>query len=141
MYLFRKERNMRTKDLLTIWGAPEPPRLTPKQISIRVPILVSAKISALMDLYPKRTKTDIIGDLLISAVEMLEKELPMTMNSDEHASRPGDSEVQYGYFGMRKNYFELAKKHLRKMEKEAHIKEPMEFSYPDLYPESDFKWK
>jgi hypothetical protein len=30
---------------------------------------------------------------------------------------------------------------LRKMEKEAHIKEPIKFNYPDIYPESDFKWK
>ena len=132
---------MRTKDLLTIWGAPEPPRLTPKQVSIRVPILVSAKISALMDLFPRKTKTDIIGDLLISALEKLEEEIPMIMNVDEHESWPGESEVHVGYSGMRKNYFKLAEKYLRKMEKEAHIKEPLEFSYPDLYPESDFKWK
>jgi len=133
---------MRTKDLLTIWGAPEPPRLTPKQVSIRVPILVSAKISALMDLFPRKTKTDIIGDLLISALEKLESELPMQMNHDDSMYVPQvDSEVQYGYFGIRKDYFELAKKYLRKMEKEARIKEPLEFSYPTHYAESVFKSK
>jgi hypothetical protein len=141
IYIFlRKERIMRTKDLLTIWGAPEPPRLTPKQVSIRVPILVSAKISALMDLFPRKTKTDIIGDLLISALEKLENELPMIMDSHDEVLWPS-GEICYGYLGMRKNYFELARKYLRKMEKEAHIKEPLEFSYPTVYAESEFKWK
>ena len=135
---------MRTKDLLTIWGAPEPPRLTPKQVSIRVPILVSAKISALLDLYPKRTKTDIIGDLLTSALEKLEDEIPMYM-SKERGEGPiyvdDLGKEMSEYCGPRSDYFKLTEKYLRKMEKEAHIKEPMEFTYPAIYPESDFKWE
>jgi hypothetical protein len=138
----RKEWDMKTNDLVTIWGAPEPPRLTPKQVSIRVPILVSAKISALLDLFPRKTKTDIIGDLLTSALEKLDHELPMTMDpSDEHESWPQDGDRCFGYYGMRKDYFELVKKYLREMEKEADVKEPMEFSYPEAYAESDFKWE
>ena len=133
---------MKTNDLLTIWGAPEPPRLTPKQVSIRLPILVSAKISALLELYPKRTKTDIIGDLLISALEMLENELPMNVvitGYDHGTNELG--EPQHEYFGTRKEYFNLTEKYLREMEKEADVKEPMKYSYPDFYAESDFKWQ
>jgi hypothetical protein len=133
---------MKTNDLVTIWGAPEPPRLTPKQVSIRVPILVSAKISALLDLFPKKTKTDIIGDLLTSALEMLENELPMIMDSSEaRGYGPGDRDIYYGYYGMRKDYFRLVEEYLREMEKEAEVKEPMEFSCPGVYLESDFKWE
>jgi hypothetical protein len=133
---------MKTNDLVTIWGAPEPPKLTPQQISIRLPILVSAKISALMDLYPKKTKTDIISDLLISALEMLENELPMNIvNTGYDPGRNELGEPQHEYFGTRKEYFNLTEKYLRKIEKGAHIKEPMTFSYPDCYPKSDFKWE
>lgn len=132
---------MKTNDLLTIWGAPEPPRLTPKQVSIRVPILVSAKISALLDLYPKRTKTDIIGDLLTSALEMLEKELPMHKDSSDPDGFERDGNAYFGYYGIRKDYFQVTEKYLRKMEKEAHIKEPMAFSYSSAYLEDDFKWE
>jgi hypothetical protein len=132
---------MKTNDLLTIWGAPEPPRLTPKQVSIRLPIVVSAKISALVDLYPKRTKTDIIGDLLTSALEMLEKEIPMQKDASVPHWLEEGGEVHLDYFGMRSDYFKLTEKYLRKMEKEAHIKEPIKFNYPAVYPESDFKWE
>jgi hypothetical protein len=132
---------MKTNDLLTIWSAPDPPRLTPKQLSIRVPMLVSAKISALLDLYPKKTKTDIIGDLLITALEMLEKELPMYKESRDPDGFESDGEAYFGYCGIRKDYFQITEKYLRKMEKEAHIKEPMTFSYPSAYMEDDFKWE
>ncbi len=141
---------MKTNDLLTIWGAPEPPKLTPKQVSIRLPIIISAKISALLDLYPKRTKTDIIGDLLTSALEILEKEIPIQKDFEKYfekeLSEPYDypepgGKVYFGYSGKRKDYFQLTEKYLRKMEKEAHIKEPMAFSYPSGYLEDDFKWE
>lgn len=136
---------MKTNDLLTIWGAPDPPRLTPKQISIRLPILVSAKISALLDLYPKKTKTDIIGDLLISALETIEKEIPMQKDMQRELEEPlcpeEDGKVYFWYSGKRKDYFQLTEKYLKKMEKEAHIKEPIVFSYPDSYSEDDFKWE
>ncbi len=131
---------MKTNDLLTIWGAPEPPRLTPKQISIRLPMVVSAKISALLDLYPKKTKTDIIGDLLISALEKLEDEIPMNRDVNDHLYNPDEGIDYYGFTGMRKQYFELTEKYLREMEKEANIKEPMQFSSSFVCPESDFKW-
>lgn len=134
---------MKTNDLVTIWSAPDPPRLTPKQLSIRVPMLVSAKISALLELYPKKTKTDIIGDLLITALEMLEKELPMNMLTEgkEPVSFDELGEGLFMYFGTRKDYFQLTEKYLREMEKEAGVKEPMKYSYPDYYSESDFKWQ
>jgi hypothetical protein len=131
---------MKTDDLLTIWGAPDPPRLTPKQVSIRVPMVVSAKISALLDLYPKKTKTDIIGDLLTSALEKLEDEIPMNKDVNDHVFDPDQGIHYLGFTGMRKDYFNSVEKYLRKIEKEAGIKEPMQFTSSFTYPESDFKW-
>jgi hypothetical protein len=130
---------MKTNDLLTIWGAPDPPRLTPKQVSIRLPMLVSAKISALLDLYPKKTKTDIIADLLTSALEKLEDEIPMYRDVDQSPVR-NEGEYSFEFVGMRKDYFNLVEKYLREIEKEADIKEPMQFTSSFTYPESDFKW-
>lgn len=60
---------MDPKDLVKVWDAPDHSRLTPKQISIRLPILVAAKISALCDLYPRTTKSQMIGDLLAISVK------------------------------------------------------------------------
>ena len=67
---------MEPRDLLTVWDAPDHSRLTPKQWSIRLPIQVAARINALCDLYPRKTKTEIIGDLLATALEQLASALP-----------------------------------------------------------------
>jgi len=129
---------MKTKELPTIWGTPEPSRLTPKQLSIRLPILVSAKIQALCDLFPRKTKTEIIGDLLDSALEALEDELPMTKGEQSDY----DEQLQEAIFvaaGIRGKYLRLTKKYLKELEKEADVKEPMEFCSEWTYSENEFK--
>jgi hypothetical protein len=67
---------MEPRDLLKVWDAPDNSRLTPKQWSVRLPIHVAAKICALCDLYPRKTKTEIIGDLLATALDQLTEALP-----------------------------------------------------------------
>jgi hypothetical protein len=109
---------MKTKDLITVWGAPEPPKLTPKQMSIRLPITVAAKISALCEMYPKKSKTEIISDLLTAALEQLELDLPVdndecyvyVAEKDENSS-PGA------------RYYTLARQHLHALEEELGIAE------------------
>ena len=66
---------MQSKDLVKLWNAPDNTRLTPKQKSIRLPLHVAAKISALCEIFPKKTKTDIIGDLLATALDDVEEGL------------------------------------------------------------------
>jgi hypothetical protein len=67
---------MDPRDLVKVWDAPDNSRLTPKQWSIRLPIQVAAQINALCALYPRKTKTDIIGDLLATALAQLAEALP-----------------------------------------------------------------
>lgn len=113
---------MNTKDLITIWGAPESPRLTPKQISIRLPITVSAKISALCELYPRKPKSEIIGDLLNSALDELENNLPYK-ESDEQIGEDRNGDPIYSIYGMRTRFQELTEKYLRALEEELGITE------------------
>ena len=125
--LLRKELSMNANELITIWGAPEPPKLTPKQLSIRLPILVSAKISALCELYPSKTKTEIIGDLLTTALDELEKAFPRIQGRQleyypEHGEIPAWEDA-----GVRPDYLRLTEKYLRELEKEAEVTEPMPF--------------
>jgi hypothetical protein len=115
---------MKTRDLITVWDAPDAPKLTPKQISIRLPIIVSAKLSALCDLYPRKTKTEIIGDLLTTALEQIEEEFPRVKGRLENESEEG---AVYEDVGKRNRYLKLTEKYLRELEEEAGIKEPMEF--------------
>lgn len=116
---------MKPNELTTIWGAPEPPKLTPKQLSIRLPILVSAKISSLCELFPRKTKTEIVGDLLTMALDQLENSfLPVR----GECLGPGeDGELCYEDIGIRADFLRLTEKQLRELEKEAGTEEPMQF--------------
>lgn len=62
-------------DLLKLWGSPDDSKLMQKQWSIRLPIHLAAKISALCVMYPQQTKTEIISDLLATAIDQLEAAL------------------------------------------------------------------
>ena len=80
---------MEPRDLVKVWDAPDHSKLTPKQWSIRLPIQVAARINALCDLYPRKTKTEIIGDLLATALEQLAAALPGEPRNAAAPSRYG----------------------------------------------------
>lgn len=117
---------MKANELMTIWGAPEPPKLTPKQLSIRLPILIAAKISALCELFPKKTKTEIIGDLLTVALEQLQNSFSPVQG--EHVGTDQEGDLCFEDLGIQSDFLRLTEKQLRELEKEAGIEEPMEFN-------------
>lgn len=129
---------MDPKDLVKVWDAPDHSRLTPRQISIRLPILVAAKISALCELYPRSSKSKMIGDLLATALDEVEQSLPSKkgrflydlpeppaedMMGEESRTV---SEPVYEDVGLKGRFQTLTEKYLRELEKEAGIKEPLE---------------
>lgn len=67
---------MKASDLVTIWSAPDNSRLTPKQYSFRLPVHVAAKLAALEELYPAKSRTQLVGDLLAAALLEVEREIP-----------------------------------------------------------------
>lgn len=112
---------MQTKDLVKLWTAPDNTRLTPKQMSIRLPLHVAAKLSALCEMFPKKTKTEIIGDLLATALDDVAEGLssePYFEEEDE--ARGAYPELSWGD---RRRYDELVKKHLEQMEIEDKAEE------------------
>jgi len=66
---------METKHLLRNWIGPDNSRLMRNQTSMRLSVHVAAKISALCEIFPQRSKTQIINDLLSTAVDELERSL------------------------------------------------------------------
>ena len=101
---------METKHLLKTWTGPDNSRLMRNQTSMRLSIHVAAKISALCDMFPQRTKTQIINDLLSTALDELGSGLV-----DNHPWE--DSEEGLGNLPTQKtNYDKLVEKHLRDIE-------------------------
>ena len=113
---------MEPKDLVKIWTAPDHSKLTPKQISLRLPIQVAAKISALCDMYPRKTKTEIIGDLLATALDQLEQTLEMKGTGKSHYVPEVDEEIFEHYVGPGATFFDLTQKYLKELEAEIEAK-------------------
>jgi len=128
---------MNPKDLVKVWDAPDNSKLTPKQISIRLPILVAAKINALCDIYPRKTKTEIISDLLSTSLDQLEEGME-SFTGSVIGLAPGDYGEDVPYFemeGLRARFLHQTLHKLRELEKEAGITEPMEFTIPCILGE------
>lgn len=106
---------MEPQDLIKIWGAFDNKRLCAKQFSIRLPVHVAARISALCDMFPGKTKTDIIADLLASALDQLEKSLPQYQSDEEEEF---DGHKFFPIYGPKVEFRNLANEYYIELEKE-----------------------
>jgi hypothetical protein len=115
---------MEAKHLTSLWGAPDNSRLTAKQSSFRLPVHVAAKLAALADLYPSKTKTQLVGDLLAAALAEVEKALPgypgRFFDNDE------DGKPMYEEEGPAQRFRDLSNKYYIELEKELGNEEPGE---------------
>ena len=118
---------MEPQDLVKVWDAPDNSKLTSKQLSIRLPILVAARISALCELYPRKTKTEIIGDLLSTALDQLVTAIP-SIDGQLLGVDPDTNEPYYDEIGPRGRFYTLTDKYLKELENEAEVKEPAPMS-------------
>lgn len=67
---------MKIKALAQCWEQQAKATLTTDEYSLRLPVEDAAKITALAEMYPKRTKNEIIGELLSAALDELETSFP-----------------------------------------------------------------
>ena len=134
---------MKTQHLHDMWSGPDNSRLTSKQFSFRFPTHIAAKIAALADLYPQKNRTQIVADLLTSALDDLEKNLPQALGYplDEQseydqqmlADHLGEEyEPLYHLGGTRGKFRDLANEHYQELEKELG-NESAERLYPVHY--------
>ena len=101
---------MESKHLLRTWVGPDNSRLMRNQTSMRLSVHVAAKISALCEMFPQRAKTQIINDLLSTALEQLENSLEDTHPWEESEEGLENLPTQ------KTNYQALVKKHLEEIE-------------------------
>jgi hypothetical protein len=118
---------MKASDLAKVLGAPDNSRLTAKQQSFRLPTHVAAKINALCDIYPSRSKTEIVGFLLAAALDDAIEHLPASLGEE---FGPGlNGEMLYYATGTISSFRRFANHHFKELEKELGNKEAA-----DLYP-------
>ena len=101
---------MESKQLLENWVGPDNSRLMRNQTSMRLSVHVAAKVAALCEMFPQRTKTQIINDLLSTALDHLERSLVDTHPWEESEEGLENLPTQ------KSNYHELVKKLLAEIE-------------------------
>ena len=72
---------MKIKALAKHWEKQAKATMTENEYSFRLPIEDAAKIEALAEMYPKRTQSELLGELISSALEELETSLPYVPGS------------------------------------------------------------
>jgi hypothetical protein len=91
--------------------------LTAKQLSFRLPVHVAAKLLALGDMFPHKTRTQLVGDLLATALTDLEQSFPSEREEREDM-HPETKERIYEDVGPVRQYQELANRYYKSLEAE-----------------------
>jgi len=114
---------MKNSELIKLWALPDNSRVTSKQLSFRLPVHVAAKISALCDLFPNKTRTEIIGDLLTSALEGVEYSFP-SIKGEPFGMNDEDGDALYIDVGKGRDFRNAANKYYIELEKELGNEKP-----------------
>lgn len=110
---------MKTTDLHSIWDAPDHSRLTTKQYTVRLPIRVAAQLAALSEMYPRKTMTDLIGDLLAAGLDQLYEDLPTKNIGEKPLGYGEDGEPEWQQIGPGVTYGTLTQKYLKEFESQG----------------------
>ena len=116
---------MKASQLVNLWGSPDNSRLTAKQSSLRLPVHVAAKLAALSEMYPQKTKTQMVADLLSAALAELESGLPSSPGKPFVEDDQG--KLLYEAIGPIETYRTLTNKHYVTLEKELGNDAPTPF--------------
>ena len=114
---------MKAKELVSVWSAPDNSRLTAKQTSFRLPVHVAAQINALCELYPSKTRTQIVADLLAAALSEIEYQIP-TFAGEFVDNHPDTGEKMFREAGDRAKFRHATNRHYSELERELGNKDP-----------------
>lgn len=118
---------MKSSDLHNLWTAPDNSRITSKQYSFRLPVHVAAKLNALAEMYPQKTRTELVGDLLATALDELVKGMPF-VKGRSYGFHPDAEEEIFEDIGPAATFWKLANKHYQELEREMGNPNPLPLS-------------
>lgn len=111
---------MNVKELVGLWENHAQGLLTEQSYQVNFTLEDAAKIEALSEMYPRRTKEQLISELLSASLAELETSFPYEAGS-EVASRDELGDPIYKDVGPTPDFLTLTKKHLAKY-KDNHAK-------------------
>ena len=109
---------MNIKELITLWESTAGGSMTEEEFRIRLPLEEAAKIQALSDMYPRRSKEEILTDLLTAALNDVESHLPY-QKGPKVIGVDEEGDPLYEDVGPTPRYLDLTKKHLEDYRKKT----------------------
>jgi len=109
---------MKIKALAECWEQQAKATLTTDEYSFRLPLEDAAKIDALAEMYPKRSKSEILSELLSAALDELETSFPYIAGNKVIAKDEMDDPL-YEDVGPTPKFMDLSKKYRTVLKKQG----------------------
>ncbi|MGD8568270.1 MAG: type 1 pili tip component [Gammaproteobacteria bacterium] len=109
------------KSLVAKWEQDASTPLTDCEYSILLPTYEAAKIEALAEMFPGKTRQQIITDLLAAALDELEEAFPY-VKGDRVIGQDEFGDPRYNDAGFTSTLIELTNKHLDKLCRKPSVK-------------------
>lgn len=103
--------SMNVQELIQVWEKTASGQITQEKYSINLPVESAAKLHALAEMYPRRSVSDIITDLLAVSLTDVETNLPYIRGSNIVA-RDEEGDPLYEDVGPTPKYLSLTQKYL-----------------------------
>lgn len=103
---------MSLKELVAQWEAHAHGKLTKETYAVHLLVEDAARLDALAEMYPKRTKEQLISELLAAALGQLEASFPYIQGS-KVVARDEMGDAIYEDIGPTPRFMALTKKHLQ----------------------------
>lgn len=108
---------MKIRNLLEEWQRSAAAKLTTKEYRVRLTLHDAARIAALAEMYPGRSETAIITDLLSAALDELEGALPYVQGARIIAEDEQGDPI-YEDIGPTPHFVKLTRKYMATLEQE-----------------------
>jgi hypothetical protein len=108
---------MKFRQLLEAWQQGATGERTAAEYAIRLPIDDAARLHALTDMFPGRTREQLITDLLSAALQEVAAAMPYVPGTTV-ISRDEQGDPVYEDAGLTPRFMDLARKHRRRLEAE-----------------------
>jgi predicted DNA-binding protein len=120
---------MKAKNLSSVWEAPDNTRLMRKQTSVRLATHIEARLSAICEIFPAKSKSQVINDLLAAALDDFADGFEFVPSKEKEREEDFEGETFYEIdCGMRRKFLNRANEYLKQYEKELGNDEPSFFN-------------
>ncbi len=106
--------DLKPGELLGYWEKTASGELTSNDYTVKLPVEVAAKLEALAQMYPKKTREQLIADLLASALYELESSMPYIKGSKVVAHDEFGDEI-YEDAGPTSRFLQLSSENLKEL--------------------------